>query len=291
MVPRLRVSRGSSAFARTRESLTNLFAWLQKGTPVRSIDGDERQPSRLAILLWSKADEVAAELEELTKSHLWVDELACTAEKRAPIQQVREFIVSLAHLHHADFDVRFMRKLTKRWPLRLLMICTVKCPARLKVVRSFLDEDETLLEITTLKFKSMFHTELQEVVLEQGERGRHTLGGPIFYMFTSGHWVCLELACNTNQLEVFHFFAPRHFANPWFVSVVSHVWILFQEYRSSWCACIVLVDTSQCCMFFGTPRLSSIRAGGRSLMRVFLLWETFRSLDSCSWQLWSVFCT
>ena len=47
------------------EPLTNFFVWLYKGTPVRYIDGDERQPSRLAILVWSEADEVAAELEEL----------------------------------------------------------------------------------------------------------------------------------------------------------------------------------------------------------------------------------
>ena len=31
---------------------------------------------------------------------------------------------------------------------------------------------KTFLEITTLKFRSLFHTELQEVVLEKGERGR-----------------------------------------------------------------------------------------------------------------------
>ena len=46
-----------------RELFTNLFAWLQKGTPLRHIDGDER-------------------LEELT-CQVWVDELACTAEKGA----------------------------------------------------------------------------------------------------------------------------------------------------------------------------------------------------------------
>ena len=70
---------------KAREPLTHLFAWLQKDTPVRYIDGDEKQPSRLAILVWSKADEVAAELEELTKSEVWVDELAFAAEKGAPI--------------------------------------------------------------------------------------------------------------------------------------------------------------------------------------------------------------
>ena len=83
---------------KAREPLTNLCAWLQKGTPVRYIDGDERQSSRLAMLVWSNADEVAAELEELTKSEVWVDELAYAAEKGAPIQQVREFSMSLAVL-------------------------------------------------------------------------------------------------------------------------------------------------------------------------------------------------
>ena len=89
---------------KAREPLTNLFAELQKGTPVRYIDGDERQ-SRLAILVWSEADEVAAELGKLTKSQVWVDELAYMAEKGAPIPQVREFIMSLTHLHHATMCV------------------------------------------------------------------------------------------------------------------------------------------------------------------------------------------
>ena len=73
-----------------------------QGTPVRYIDGDERQPSRLAMRVWSKAGEVAAELEELTKSQRWVDELSCTAEQGAPIQQVREFIMSLTHSSWQD---------------------------------------------------------------------------------------------------------------------------------------------------------------------------------------------
>ena len=156
---------------KAREPLTNLFECLQKGTPVRNIDGDERQPSRLAIPVWSKADEVAAEVEELTKSEVWVDELACAAEK------------GFAHLHHADhadFDTRFWQKLTKRRLLQLMMICRrgpgVRYPARLHVVHSLLDEDETFLEITTLKFKSMFHTELWEVVLELSECERHISG-------------------------------------------------------------------------------------------------------------------
>ena len=78
---------------KAREPLTNRFARLQKGTPVSYIDGDERQPPRLAIQVWSKADEVAAELENLTKSEVWVDELAYAAVKGAPIQQVRELII------------------------------------------------------------------------------------------------------------------------------------------------------------------------------------------------------
>ena len=179
---------------------------LHKGTPVRYMDGDERQPSRLAMLVWSKADEVAAELEELTKSQVWVDELAYTAEKGASIQQAREFIMSLTHLHRADFDSRLRQAsathddLCKRGP-------AVRCSARLNVVRSLLGKDETFLEITTLKFKSMFHTELQEVVLEQGERGRHISGSTIFHKLSFGHRVCSELACKTNRLEVFHLFA------------------------------------------------------------------------------------
>ena len=45
---------------------------------------------------------------------------------------------------------------------------------------------------------------------------------------------------------------------------------LFEEYRSFLCACIVLVDSAWCCLFFGTPHFSSIRAGDQSLMRVLL---------------------
>ena len=60
------------------ESLTNLFEWLQKGTPARYIDCDEREPSLLAILVLSKADEVA-------ESQDWVDELAPdAASERIP---------------------------------------------------------------------------------------------------------------------------------------------------------------------------------------------------------------
>ena len=60
------------------EPLTNFIVWQYKGTAVRYIDGDERQPSRLAILIWTEADEVATELQELTTSQVWVDELAFT---------------------------------------------------------------------------------------------------------------------------------------------------------------------------------------------------------------------
>ena len=208
--------------------------------------------------------EVAAELEEFTKSEVCVDELAYAAEKGAPIQQVREFIMSLTHLHHADFDMRYRKKSTKRWPLRLMMICkrgpAVRRLARLNVVRSLLDEDETFLEITTLKFKFMF--QLQEVVLEQGELGRHMSGSTIFDMFSFGHRVCLELACKSNRFEVFHLFAPRHFCK----SMVrpgcqSCVGCYFKNIEA------LCVHVSCCC---STPRLSSIRAGDQSLMRVLL---------------------
>ena len=52
---------------------------------------------------------MVAEVEELTKSEVWVVELACMAEKGAPIQQVRELILRLTQLHHADFDMVFGR--------------------------------------------------------------------------------------------------------------------------------------------------------------------------------------
>ena len=75
---------------KAREPLTNLFEWLQKGTPVRYIDGDERPPSRLVMPVWSKADEVAAELEELTKSEVWMDELGiCGREGRTDLASER----------------------------------------------------------------------------------------------------------------------------------------------------------------------------------------------------------
>ena len=49
--------------------------------------------------------------------------MAYTAQKGAPIQQVRESIMSLTHIHHADFHVRSGQKLTKPWLLRLMMVC------------------------------------------------------------------------------------------------------------------------------------------------------------------------
>ena len=122
------------------------FAWPQKGFPVRCIDGDERQLSRLATLVWSEADEVAAELEELTKSQV-ARRVGMCGREGVPIQQVTEFTMSFAHLHHADFDMRFRKKLTKRWLLRFMMICkrgpAVRCPPALNVVRSLMDEDES----------------------------------------------------------------------------------------------------------------------------------------------------
>ena len=150
---------------KAREPLTNPFAWL-----LRYIDGDERQPSRLAILVWSKADEAAAELEELTKSEVWVDELAYSREGHPDSASER--------VHH---EPRAPPPRRLRY-VRLVMICkrgpAVRCPARLNVVRSLLTEDKTFLEITTLNFKSMFHT--KEVVLEQDDRGRHTSWCTIF---------------------------------------------------------------------------------------------------------------
>ena len=206
---------------KAREPLTNLFAGLQKGTPVRYIDVDERQ-SRLVILVWSEADEVAAELGELTKSQVWVDELAYMAEKGRP-DSASEGIHHEPHAPPPRCDVRFRQKLTKQRLLRLVMIFkrgpAVRCPARLIAVRSLLDEDESFLEITTLKFKSMFHTELQEVFLDQGERGRHISRGPIFYKCSFGHPVWNSLAKQTDW----------RFANPWFAQVVSHVWVVISR--------------------------------------------------------------
>ena len=142
------------------------------------------------------------------------------------------------------------------------------CPTRLNVVRSLLDEDETLLEITTLKFKSMFHTVLQEVVVEQGERGWHKLGNTIFYKFSFGHRACLELACKTKPIGSVSSFRAETFCK----SMVrpgrqSCVGCYFKNMDA---LCVHVVDSSPCCLFFDTPRLSSIRAGDQSLMRVLL---------------------
>ena len=96
-------------------------------------------------------------LHELTKSQTWVDELAYAD---APIQQVRDFSMSLTHLHYADFDMRFRQALTRRWSLRLVVICqrgpAFRCRARLNVLRSLLDEDDNFPEITSLRCKFMF---------------------------------------------------------------------------------------------------------------------------------------
>ena len=76
----------------------------------------------------------------------------------------------------------------------------------------------------------------------------------------------LELACKTNPMEVFHLLAPRHFANPWFVQVVSHGWVVISRILKFFVCMYRVVDSFPCCLFFGTPRLSSIRAGDQSLM-------------------------
>ena len=59
-----------------------------------------------------------------------------------------------------------------------------------------------------------------------------------------GRRVCLEVACKTNQLEVFHLFAPRHFANPRFVQVVSHVWVVISVHVSCWWTVLRVVCSS-----------------------------------------------
>ena len=185
---------------------------------------------------------MAAELEELTKSQVWVDELAYTAEKGALIQQVREFIMSLTHLHHADFDVRFRQKLTKRWPLRLVMICkrrpAVRCP-------------EIQVHVPHRTPGSGF-----------GARRAWTahILGTIFYKFGFGHRVCLEHACKTPIGVVCHIFAPRHFADPWFVQVVSLVWVV-----------ILRILKLFVCMY---------RAGGQFSVLFVLRYTTF-VFDSC----------
>ena len=67
---------------------------------------------------------------------------------------------------------------------------------------SSLDEDEHFAEITSLKLKSIF-SELQEVVLEQVERGRVTSGASNLYQRSSRPRVCLEHIGRISKLEVF----------------------------------------------------------------------------------------
>ena len=84
--------------------------------------------------------------------------------------------MSLTHLHHAGFDIRFLAENHHAAASATHGDLQPWASCQLNVVRSLLDEDETFLEIMTLKFKSMFRTELQEMVLEQGERGRRISG-------------------------------------------------------------------------------------------------------------------
>ena len=129
---------------------------------------------------------MAAELEELTKPEVWVDELAYTAEKGAPIQQVREFIMSLTYAPPTrrlryGFQAETHQAVASATQDDLQAWASCQTPS---VVRSLLYENETFLEITTLNFKSMFHIELQE-----SEHGRHISGGTILHKFSFGHRV------------------------------------------------------------------------------------------------------
>ena len=91
----------------------------------------------------------------------------------------------------------------------------------------------------------------------------------IFNKFSFGHRVCLELACKTNRFEVFHFFAPTYFANPWVVQVVSHVWVVISRIVKLF-VCMCRVGGQFSVLFVPHHVSSSIRAGDQSLMRVLL---------------------
>ena len=202
--------------------------------------------------------------------------------------------MSLTHLHHADFDKRFTKKLTMRWPPRLMVICkrgpadaqrsSTSCVlCRMKMKLSWRSRPLNSSPCSTQNSRKWFWT-------KASVDGTY-LGGTIFNKFSFGHRVCLELACKTNRFEVFHLFRAETFCK----SMVrpgrqSCVGCLFKNIEalcvhvSCWWTIIRVVRS--------TPRLSSIRAGDQSLMRVLLQFgETIESRHSCSWEMWSVVCT
>ena len=103
---------------RSSEPPHHFFHWLQAPTQPREMDGDLRHPTKLADIVYFKAEEIRADLESLTESRRWVSTLGkVDPELRRPLS---ECILTLTLLHLADFDKRIVHTFLDLDPIRLL---------------------------------------------------------------------------------------------------------------------------------------------------------------------------
>eukprot|EP00959_Pyramimonas_sp_CCMP1952_P225476 4715292-Pyramimonas_sp.AAC.1 len=94
---------------RARKPLHDFYKWLMKLDDPVLIDGETRNPSKIAKLVWYQGGRVLDELDKLTWSTAWALELGHCHP------QLRRVLAASIHLltmqHHADFDRRIMRSL------------------------------------------------------------------------------------------------------------------------------------------------------------------------------------
>ena len=120
-----------------RGPLTHFFRWLMKtDTDAFCIDGQLRQPNKLAQMVWHKAKDILLELEALTftTSPEWSDIIDPQPLDRCGL--VVDTIREITLLHHADFSRRVIGQTTKL-PLTLLLLAkrraTLVCEERRRV--------------------------------------------------------------------------------------------------------------------------------------------------------------
>ena len=149
---------------RSREPLHYFFHWLQAPTQPREIDGDLRHPTKLADIVYFKAEEIRADLESLTESRRWVSTLGkVDPELRRPLS---ECTLTLTLLHLADFDKRIVHTFLD------LTFCKrgahIRDQGRVTLAEELLDTRPEKLQVTARKFVKMFRPELRSVVASGG---------------------------------------------------------------------------------------------------------------------------
>ena len=155
---------------RSHEPLHHFFHWLQAPTQPREIDGDLRHPTKLADIVYFKAEEIRADLESLTESRRWVSTLGkVDPELRRPLS---ECILTLTLLHLADFDTRIVHTFLDLDPIRLLTFSKrgahIRDQGRVTLAEELPDTRPEKLQVTARKFVKMFRPELRSVVASGG---------------------------------------------------------------------------------------------------------------------------